>query len=149
MVVDMMAVCVRGDEKGVLTLCPTHGEVVTDGVCLLRRDLARLERLSYLIAQHILIPLLFPTCDGFVLRFREQKLRIGGFMVAHERRDQFASLSLVGIFPIIKTILERGRNSFAPADMMGDEACGRHARPLLLRHSFWTQCPEVVSVGIP
>ena len=49
-VVDVCLVCVGGNEKGVLALCPAHRRFIADTVCLLRRDLTGLERLADLIA---------------------------------------------------------------------------------------------------
>ena len=63
----MLAVCVSGNEKGILTLRPAHRRFIADTVGLLRGDLAGLERLPDLIAEHIGIPALLPACDGPVL----------------------------------------------------------------------------------
>ena len=43
MVMNVLAVCMGGNEKGVLALCPAHRRFVTHPVCLLRGDLSRLE----------------------------------------------------------------------------------------------------------
>ena len=67
MVMDMLAVCVGGNEKGVLALRPAHRRFVADAIGLLRGNLSGLERLPDLIAQHIGIPALLPTRDGPVL----------------------------------------------------------------------------------
>ena len=42
-VMNMLAVSVGGDEKGILALCPAHRRFVAHPVCLLWGDLARLE----------------------------------------------------------------------------------------------------------
>ena len=42
-IVDVHLVCVGGNEKGVLALCPAHRRFIADAVGLLRRDLAGLE----------------------------------------------------------------------------------------------------------
>ena len=42
-VMNVLAVCVGGDEKGVLALCPAHRRFIAHPVCLLRGDLSRLE----------------------------------------------------------------------------------------------------------
>ena len=67
MVMDMLAVCVGGNEKGVLALRPAHRRFVADAIGLLRGNLSGLERLPDLIAQHIGIPALLPARDGPVL----------------------------------------------------------------------------------
>ena len=43
MVMNVLAVCVGGDEKGILALCPAHRRFIAHPVCLLRGDLSRLE----------------------------------------------------------------------------------------------------------
>ena len=42
-VMNVLAVCVGGDEKGVLALCPAHGRFIADSVGLLGGDLPRFE----------------------------------------------------------------------------------------------------------
>ena len=63
----MLAVCVGGNEKGVLALRPAHRRFVADAIGLLRGNLSGLERLPDLIAQHIGIPALLPARDSPVL----------------------------------------------------------------------------------
>ena len=61
---DVLAVCVRGNDKSVPPLCPAHSQLIADTVRLLRGDLARIEGLSYLIAQHIIFFLLWALDGG-------------------------------------------------------------------------------------
>ena len=68
-IVDVAAVCMSGNEKGVFALCPAHRRFIAHSVCLLRGNFPRLERLPDLIAEHIRIPFLFPARDGLVLCF--------------------------------------------------------------------------------
>ena len=68
-IVDVRLVCVGGNEKGILALCPAHRRFIADAVGLLRRDLPGLERLADLIAKHIRVPPLLPACGGLVLGF--------------------------------------------------------------------------------
>lgn len=42
-VMNVLAVCVGGDEKGILALRPAHRRFITHPVCLLGGDLSRLE----------------------------------------------------------------------------------------------------------
>ena len=58
---DVLLIGVRGNDKSVPPLCPAHSQLIADTVRLLRGDLARIEGLSYLIAQHIIFFLLFPA----------------------------------------------------------------------------------------
>ena len=118
MVVNVVTVCVGGNEKGVFALCPAHGRFVADAVCLLGGNLSGLERLANLIAQHIRIPPLFPACDGFVFCLGEQELRIGGHVVALIAGDQLPALGLVRVLPIFKTVFQRLGDGFPLADVV-------------------------------
>ena len=51
---DVLLVGMCGNDKRVPPLCPAHSQFIADTVRLLRGDLARIEGLSYLIAQHII-----------------------------------------------------------------------------------------------
>ena len=117
-IVDVRLVCVGGNEKGVLALCPAHRRFIADAVCLLRRDLAGLERLADLIAKHIRIPPLFPARDGFVFCLGEQELRIGGHVVALIARDQLSALGLVRVLSVFKTVFQRLGYAFPLADVV-------------------------------
>ena len=66
-VMDVLAVCVGSNEKGILALRPAHRRFIADAVGLLRGDLSGLESLPDLIAKHIGIPALLPARDGPVL----------------------------------------------------------------------------------
>ena len=125
-VMNVLAVCVSGNEKGVLALCPAHRRFVAYPVCLFWGNLARLERLADLIAQHIGIPPLLPARGGLVLSFGEQKLRIGCHVVTLVGGNQFAALRLVRVLPIVKPILQGLGDGFPLADLMLLEiGCGR------------------------
>ena len=58
---DVLLIGVRGNDKSVPPLRPAHSQFIADTVCLLRGNLARIEGLPYLIAQHIIFFLLFPA----------------------------------------------------------------------------------------
>ena len=66
-VVDVLAVCVGGDKKGVVAFCPAHGRFIAHPVCLLGGDLPRGKGLADLIAEHVRVAFLFPARDGLVL----------------------------------------------------------------------------------
>ena len=108
-----------GDEKGVLALCPAHGRLVAHAVGLLGADLPRLERLPYLIAQHVRVPLLLPARDGLVFRLAQKELRIGGHMIALIGGNELPALGFFGILPVVETAFHRLRDGFALADMVG------------------------------
>lgn len=98
---------------------------VAYAVCLLRRNLSRLEGLPDLITQHVGVPALLPARDGFVSGLGKQKLRISGLRVALIGRDQFPVSGFLRALSIVETVFQRLRYGFAPADMVGFEKCGR------------------------
>ena len=53
MVVNVVPVCVRADEKGVAAFRETECELIADLICLLRRDLAGQERLPQLVGDDV------------------------------------------------------------------------------------------------
>ena len=65
MIVNVLFVGVRGNEKGVSSFQKPLGKLIAHAVCVLRRDLTRLKGLAHLIGDHV-VPLL-PPCDGLVL----------------------------------------------------------------------------------
>lgn len=106
MVVDVLAVCVGGNEKGVSALCPAHGRFIAYPVCLLRGDFPRLEGLADLIAEHIRVPLLLPARDGLVLGLCQKKLGVGCAVVTLIAGDQLTALGLVRVLPVVKAVFE-------------------------------------------
>ena len=121
---DVLAVCVGGNEKGILALGPAHRRFIAHLVCLLRGDLSRLEGLADLIAQHIGLPTLLPACGDLVLGLGKQELGIGSHVVALIGGDQFAALGLVRVLPIVQAVFEGLGDGFSLADMMGNQARG-------------------------
>ena len=124
-IMNVRPVGVGGNEKGVLALRPAHGRLIAHAVCLLRRNLSRLEGLPDLIAQHVGVPALLPARDGFVSGLGKQELRISGLRVALIGRDQFPVSGFLRALSIVETVFQRLRYGFAPADMVGFEKCGR------------------------
>lgn len=126
MVVNVLAVCVGGNKKGVFAFRPAHGRLIADAVCLLGGNLSGLERLADLIAEHIRIPPLLPARDRLILCLGEQELRIGGLLVALIAGDQLPALGLVRVLPIFKAVFQRLGDGFPLADVVGNQArCGR------------------------
>ena len=124
-IMNVRPVGVGGNEKGVFPLRPAHGRLIAYAVCLLRRNLSRLEGLPDLITQHVGVPALLPARDGFVSGLGKQKLRISGLRVALIGRDQFPVSGFLRALSIVETVFQRLRYGFAPADMVGFEKCGR------------------------
>ena len=124
-IMNVRPVGVGGNEKGVFPLRPAHGRLIAHAVCLLRRNLSRLEGLPDLITQHVGVPALLPARDGFVSGLGKQKLRISGLRVALIGGDQFPVSGFLRALSIVETVFQRLRYGFASADMMGFEKCGR------------------------
>ena len=140
---DVLAVCMGGDEKGILALGPAHRRFIAHLVCFLRGDLSRLEGLANLIAQYIGLPALLPARGGLVLDFGKQELGVGGHVVALIGGDQFAALGLVRVLPVVQAVFERLGDGFSLADMVGNQARG--GRPKCVK-GYWLvnfpQCGE-------
>ena len=120
MIVDVLAVCVGGDKKGVLSLCPAHGRFIAHPVCLLRGDLPRFERLPDLVAEHIRVPPLFPARDRLVLCLCQKELRVGGTVVARIGGNELPALGFLRVLAVVETVFQRLGDGFPLADMMGD-----------------------------
>ena len=127
-IVNVLFVGVRGNEKGVSAFKKPLGKLIAHAVRLLRCDLSGLEGLAHLIGDHV-VPLL-PPCDGLVLPLGVKKLRVGGFWVAFVGGDQLAALCLVWILGVVDAVGQAVGNRLAVTDVHGNDACGRHgARP--------------------
>jgi hypothetical protein len=66
MIVDVMPVNVRGNEKGVFAFRPAHCRFIAYPIGFLRRDFAAKKRLPDLIAEDVRILFLLSARDGFV-----------------------------------------------------------------------------------
>ena len=127
-IVNVLFIGVRGNEKGVSSFQKPLGKLIAHAVCVLRRDLSRLKGLAHLIGDHV-VPLL-PPGDGLVLALGVKKLRVGGFWVAFVGGDQLAALCLVWILGVVDAVSQAVGNRLAVTDVHGNDACGRHgARP--------------------
>lgn len=127
-IVNVLFVGVRGNEKGVSSFQKPLGKLIAHAVRLLRCDLSGLKGLAHLIGDHV--ALLLPAGEGFVLPLGEQKLRVGGFWVAFVGGDQLTALCLVWILGIVDAVCQAVGNRLALINVHGNDACGRHgARP--------------------
>ena len=122
-IMNVLFIGVRGNEKGVSSFQKPLGKLIAYAVCILRRDLAGLKGLSHLIGDHV--ALLLPADEGFVLPLGEQKLRIGGFGVALIGGDQLAALCLVWILGVVDAVGQAVGNRLALINVHGNDACGR------------------------
>ena len=131
MVVDVLAVCMGGDKKGVIALCPTHGRFIAHAIGLLGRDLPGPKGLPDLIAEHIGVPALLPSCGGLVLGLAQKELRIGGLMVAGVGGNELPAPGLFRVLPVVEAVFQRLRHALALADVVGNQSCcGRTHAPL-------------------
>ena len=123
-IMDVLFVGVRGDEKGVSAFQKPLGKFIAYAVCFLRRDLSGLKGLAHLIGDHV-VPLL-PPGDGLVLPLGVKKLRVGGFGIAFVGGDQLAALRLIWILGIVDAVSQTVGNRLALINVHGNDACGRH-----------------------
>ena len=127
-IVNVLFVGVRGNEKGMSAFQKPLGKLIAYAVRVLRRDLSGLKGLAHLIGDHVM-PLL-PPCDGLVLALGVKKLRVGGFRVAFVGGDQLAALRLFWILGVVDAVSQAVGSRLAVTDVHGNDACGRHgARP--------------------
>lgn len=150
-IMDVLAVCMGGNEKGILAFGPAHRRFIAHLVCLPRGNLSRLEGLADLIAQHIGLPALLPARGSLVLSLGKQELGVGGHVVALVGGNQFAALRLIRVLPIVQAVFEGVGNGFSLADMVGNQACGgRSSTSSLFRKPaasqppvrYGTKCPK-------
>lgn len=100
-VMNVLAVCVGGDEKGILALCPAHRRFIADPVGLLRGDFPLGKGLADLVAQ---CPLLRrPARFRLILALYQHKFSVGGFRVAEVggHRPQ-----LLRVQAVVKTVFQ-------------------------------------------
>ena len=128
-IVNVLFVGVRGNEKGMSAFQKPLGKLIAYAVRVLRRDLTRLEGLAHLIGDHV-VPLL-PPGDGLVLPLGVKKLRVGGFRVAFVGGDQLAALRLFWILGIVDAVSQAVGNRLAVTDVHGDNTGRCHGRGLL------------------
>ena len=150
-VMDVLAVCMGGDEKGVLALGPAHRRFIAHLVCLLRGDLTRLEGLADLIAQYIGLPALLPARGSLVLGLGKQELGVGGHVVTLIGGDQFAALGLVRVLAVVQAVFEGLGDGFSLADVVGNQARGGRSNTSSLFRKpaasqppvrYGTKCPK-------
>ena len=76
-IMNVLFVGVRGNEKGVSSVQKPLGKLIAYAVRVLRRDLSGLKGLAHLIGDHV--ALLLPAGEGFVLPLGVKELGVGGF----------------------------------------------------------------------
>lgn len=101
----MGLVRVGGDDELVPSLRPSHSQLISDTVGVLRRDLPGKEGLAYLVAEYVLVRLLLPTRGGPVPAFPQEKFSVHCGRVTFISGDIFPFFRLDRILPIIDTVL--------------------------------------------
>ena len=107
MIMDMGLVYMCCDNKLVITLCKLRGKVISDPVCILRGDFARLEGLADHIDEDIFFRCLFFSGGGFVDVLACGKFIGGGFRGTFIRTDQSAAVCLFRVLCIVDPVTER------------------------------------------
>ena len=102
-------------DKGVFSLGESHGRLIANLVCLLRRDFSGLKRLPNLICNHIMR--LGSTGDMLILPFGKQKFFITGLCVTGIRADIFSIFRLCCILRIISTVSQTPRHRLSFINM--------------------------------
>ena len=106
-----------GNDKSVPPLRPAHSQLIADTVCLLRGNLARIEGLSYLIAQHIIFFLLFPARHSGIAGLCQKELVRHGGRITFISGDILSAFCFLRVLAIVQTIPDSLSNRFAFARM--------------------------------
>ena len=117
MTMDVLLIGVRGNDKSVPPLYPAHSQLIADTVRLLRGDLARIEGLSYLIAQHIIFFLLFPARHSGIAGLCQKELVRHGGRITFISGDILSAFCFLRVLAIVQTIPDSLSNRFAFARM--------------------------------
>ena len=121
---DVLLVGMGGNDKRVPPLCPAHSQLIADTVRLLRGDLARIEGLSYLIAQHIIFFLLFPARHSGIAGLCQKELVRHGGRITFISGDVLSAFCFFRVLAIVQTIPDSLSNRFAFACMALQQSCG-------------------------
>ena len=128
---DVPLVGMRGNDKSVPFLCPAHSQLIADTVRLLRGNLARIEGLSYLIAQHIIFFFLFPTRHSVIAGLCQKELVRHGGRITFISGDILSAFCFLRVLAIVQTIPDSLGNRFAFARMALQQSCGSQKSSLL------------------
>ena len=106
MVVNVSLVGVGADNESVLAFCETPGQLHTQPVGFLRRDLARHKGLPQVVRNHIILAA-HPAGAGGVGLLVQQELRISHAAVTLVAGDEPAVVGLFWIFYIVDDVADR------------------------------------------
>ena len=123
---DVVTVCVGGNDKRILTLGKPHGKLITDLVGFLGSDLAGFERLPDLIGNHVTF--LSAPSDKFILPFGQHEFFIHRQRTALIAADQLSLIRFVRILRIVRAAFQAGRNRLALVFVQRDQPCRGHPK---------------------
>lgn len=113
----MFLICVGGYKKGVFSFRPPHSQFIADPVRFSGRNLARVKRLPYLIAQDITCFFLFPSSHNRIAGLCQKKLVCHRSRVTFIGGNIFSLFRFFGIFSIVQTVPDCLGNGFSLAGM--------------------------------
>ena len=124
MVMDVVTVCVGGNDKSVFALGKPHGKFIAHLVGFLGGDLTWLERLSNLIGDDVA----FLTAPGrkFILPLGKHKFFIDCQRATLVAAYQFTLFGLIWILHIVCAAFQTSRNRLALVFVQRDQPCRGH-----------------------
>ena len=124
MVMDVVTVCVGGNDKSVFALGKPHGKFIAHLVGFLGGDLTGFERLSNLIGDDVA----FLSAPGskFILPLGKHKFFIDCQRTALVATHQFTLLGLIGVLHIVCAAFQTGRNGLSLILVQCDQSCRSH-----------------------
>lgn len=108
MVVYVPLVGVSAHDTGVTALEEALGQISADKVCLLRRYLAGLKRLAYVVRYNARLP---APCALRILALRERELGSGELRRASAGVDKRAVFSFLRILDVVHALSERANDA--------------------------------------
>ena len=130
MVVNVSLVGVGADNESVLAFCETPGQLHTQPVGFLRRDLARHKGLPQVVRNHIILAA-HPAGAGGVGLLVQQELRISHAAVTLVAGDEPAVVGLFWIFYIVDDVADGLADRAALAGVQRHDTGGVHVGALL------------------
>ena len=124
MVMDVVTVCVGGNDKSVFALGKPHGKFIAHLVGFLGGDLTGAERLSNLIGDDVA----FLSAPGskFILPLGKHKFFIDCQRATLVAAYQFTLFGLIWILHIVCAAFQTGRNGLSLILVQCDQSCRSH-----------------------
>ena len=112
-------------DKSMTSLCKTHCQFIADLIRFLRRNFSRLERLSDLIGDHIL--LLLSPGDMKILAFCKKKFFICSTWITLVGTDIFSVFCFSSVLSILQSVCETLRYRLSFVDMQRNQTGHCHS----------------------